>query len=416
MKKRIYFDIVIIFILGLFPFLWLPGQTLLLGHDAGMTFEPISHLIDRLSVWTQRLGMGTDQSYGLLGAIVIIHSLEAFLVWIGFSLQMEQRIQFVFWFTLPGLAMYFLTRKLWPDKKYLPLIASVIYMINYFLIQAWFVAERTKFSIYVALPLITYFAISYFSGKTSFRKSVFASGLILGVLNAGGSFPLYGGLALVIFTLFIYQNFIHRSREMIKRTILFPLGMGVIYFLLNAFWLFPYLYYILGFYSRDLALAGGPAGALGWSEYLAKGSTFINLFRGQGIPEWYLNSYHAFAGNFLTNPIFILLSFAFPLIAYSSLFFAKERKDKYFIFLFVIISLLGLFFSAGPKSQLGGIYEFIALHVPGFAIFRSNFYKFGYVIWFAYAILIGFSMDVFISKIENLLAAVRKKIASIFSV
>lgn len=403
MKKRIYFHLLIIFILGLFPLLWFPDNTLLLGHDSGMTFDPITHLIDRLSVWTERLGVGTDQSYGLLGAVVFIHGLEAFLVWIGLSMQMQQHVQFIIWFVLPGLSMYFFAHKTWPGKKYLPLIASVIYMINFFLIQAWFVAERTKFSIYVALPLIVYFTLSYLSGKMSFKKSVVATGLTLGFLNAGGSFPLYGGLILIMMIIFFYQNFLHFGIEMVKKTIFFSVGLLIIYILLSAFWLFPYIYYIFGFYGRDLALAGGPQGSLAWSSYLAKGSTFINLFRGQGIPEWYLNAYHAFAGNFLTNPILILGSFAFPILAYLSLFLVKVKREKFYIYLFVLISLISLIFAAGPGSQLGIIYEFMVLHVPGFAIFRSNFYKFDYAQWFAYGILIGFTLDVLFSKIENFL-------------
>lgn len=401
MKKRIYFHIIIIFLLSLFPLLWFPDGSLLFGHDSGMTFDPVTHFVDRLHVWTERLGIGTDQSSGLLGAIVFIHGLEAFLAWIGLSLQMDQKIQFIIWFVLPGLSMYFFAHKTWPGRKYLPLIASVVYMINFFLIQAWFVAERTKFSIYVALPLIMYFTLSYLEGKTSFKKSLVATGLTLGFFNAGGSFPLYGGLILVMVITFAYQNFLHFDLEMVKKTIFFSLGLLLLYILLSAFWLFPYVYYVLGFYGRDLALAGGPAGSLAWSEYLAKGSTFINLFRGQGIPEWYLNAYHAFAGNFFTNPILILGSFAFPILAYFSLFLVKVKREKFLIYLFVVISLVSLIFAAGPGSQLGIIYEFMVLHVPGFAIFRSNFYKFGYAFWFSYGILIGFTLDVLFSKIEN---------------
>lgn len=413
MNKRVYFHLAIIFLLGFFPLLWFPHGTLLFGHDSGMTFDPITHFIDRLNVWTERLGVGTDQSYGLLGAIAFIHSLEAFLVWVGFSIQQQQHIQFIIWFILPGLAMYFFAYNTWPGRKYLPLIASIIYMINFFLIQAWFVAERTKFSIYVALPLVAYFLLSYLNGKASFKKSIIGSGLILGFLNAGGSFPLYGGLILAMVVIFVYQNFLNFGREMLKRTLLFSLGLGVIYILLNAFWLFPYIYYILGFYNRDLALAGGAEGSLAWSTYLSKGSTFINLFRGQGIPEWYLNAYHAFAGNFLTNPILILGSFLFPLLAYGSLFLVKLKREKFYVYLFVLISLITLIFAAGPRSQLGIIFDFFILHVPGFAIFRSNFYKFDYAFWFSYGILIGFTLDVIFSKVEGFLKAKIKYLSTI---
>jgi len=400
MRKRILFDLLIVFLIGLLPLLWFPGQTMLFGHDAGFPFDPITHFLDRFSVWSQRLGIGTDQSYGLLGALPI-HGLQAFLVWIGFSLKADQLINFIFWFTLPGFTMYFFAYKFWPDKKYLPLIASLVYMINFYLLQAWFVAEQTKFSIYAALPLVAYFTFSYFTKKISLLKSVLGTGITLGILNGGGSFPLYGGLIIFLVLSALYFNFIERSFQTLRKTILYFFGVGILYLLLSAYWFFPYIYYILGFYSRDLALAGGAQGALAWSEYLSKGSTFINLFRGQGIPEWYLNAYHSYAGNFLLNPFLIVASFFFPLAAYGSLLLVKIKREKFFIYLFVLISLVTLIFAAGPKSQLGIIYEFFILYIPGFAIFRSNFYKFDYVQWFVYGILIGFTLDVIFSRFEQ---------------
>src|SRR3989338_7675803 len=143
MKRRIFFDLALILILGLIPLLWFSDGTIILGHDAGLTLNPVENFVDRLYVWTQRFGIGTDQSFALLGAF-LIHGIEAFLAWIGFSLPVQQKIQFIFWFVLPGLAMYFLVYKLWHERRYLPVVAAIIYMINYYLIQAWFIAERTK--------------------------------------------------------------------------------------------------------------------------------------------------------------------------------------------------------------------------------------------------------------------------------
>lgn len=397
MKKRL-FDILLITLLGLLPLLWFPGNTMLFGHDAGIPFDPITHFLDRFSVWTQRFGIGDDQSYGLLGAI-LIHGLEALLMWIGFSLKTQQLIQFVFWFVSPGFAMYFFAYKIWPQKRYLPLIASVVYMLNFYLIQGWFVAERTKFSIYVALPILLYFAFAYLLKKISWKRSIIASGLTLGLLNGGGSIPLYGGIFLVMGILYLYVNLIYQKWDVLKRTVLYTFGVIVVYILLNAYWIFAYLYYLRSFFSRDLANVGGPEGALSWSAYLSKGATFFNLFRGQGVPEWYLNPYHSFAQTFFTNPLFIIISFAFPLLAYSALFFVKEKRDKFYLYFFVLLSLSSMIFMAGPQSQFGFIYEFCIRYVPGFAIFRSNFYKFGYVFWLSYAILIGFALDVIFLKI-----------------
>ncbi len=399
MIKRIIVDLALIFVLGLIPLLWLPGGTIILGHDAGLTLDPVANFVDRLYVWTQRFGIGTDQSFALLGAF-LIHGIEAFLAWVGFTLPIQQKIQFVFWFTLPGLTMYFLAHKIWPEKRYLPLVASIMYMINYYLIQAWFIAERTKFSIYAGLPLFLYFLLFYFLGKIKLFPSVIFAGLILSILNGGGSFPLYGGLIIIVLTIYVYFAVLSFEKSTFLKIAYFSIGVSLVYLLLNSYWLIPYLFYILGFYGRDLALAGGPQGALGWAEYLSQGATFFNLLRGQGIPDWYLNQYHAFAQNFLTNPTFITLSFVFPILAYLSLFFVKDKKSKLFIYLLVILSLVALVFTAGPRSQIGVIYKALALYFPGFSIFRSVYYKFGYAFWFAYAILIAFSLDYIFSKIQ----------------
>ena len=371
-----------------------------MGHDAGLTLTPVGNFLDRLYVWTQRFGIGTDQSFALLGAF-LIHGIEAFLAWIGFSLAVQQKIQFVFWFVLPGLTMYYLIYKLWPERRYLPLIASIVYMINYYLIQAWFIAERTKFSIYSGLPLFLYFLLSYFLGRISLTKSIIFAGLTISILNGGGSLPLYGGLIIIVFTTFVYFALLHFEKRTFIKIAYFSGGVLLIYLLLNAYWLIPYVFYILGFYGRDLALAGGPSGALGWSEYLSTGATFFNLLRGQGIPDWYLNQYHAYSANFFTNPLLITLSFVFPILAYVSLFFVKERKNKLFIYLLIILSLVALVFTAGPRSQIGIIYKALALYFPGFAIFRSVYYKFGYAFWFAYAVLIAFSLDHIFSRIQS---------------
>ncbi len=399
MKKRILIDIAIIFILGLLPLLWFRGGSVLLGHDAGLALDPLMHFLDRIHVWSQRFSLGTDQNGALLGAF-FIHGLEAFFAWIGLNLYWGQIVQFVFWFTLPGFAMYYVAYKLFPDKKYLPFIASVVYMLNFYLLQAWFIAERTKFSIYIVFPLVLYFAIQYLRGRMGLFKSILLTGMILGIFNGGGSLPLYGGLAFGLLVTYIYINVINFNLRTLKRTFLYSIGVGIIYFLLNAYWIIPYAFYITGFFARDLAQFGGTEGALSWARYLSSQSTFINLFRGQGIPEWYLNPYHSYAQNFLTNPALVIVSFLLPILAFLSLWLVKNRRDAYILYLTVLILLVGILFSSGPESQLGFIYEALVKYIPGFAMFRSAFFKFNYMVWFSYGILIGFSINHILTYVE----------------
>jgi hypothetical protein len=359
------------------------------------------HFLDRIHVWSQRFSIGDDQNGALLGAF-FIHGFEALLAYIGFNLHWGQIIQFIFWFTLQGLAMYFFAYNMFSDKKYLPLVASVIYMLNFYLLQGWFIAERTKFSIYIAFPLMLYFAIRYLTGKMKFLKAVILSGVVLGIFNGGGSIPLYGGLVFGILCVYIYINVINFDIKTFKKTIFYSICVTIVYILLNAYWIIPYYFYILGFYSRDLAQAGGTEGALAWSKYLSSQSTFLNLFRGQGIPDWYLNPFHAYAQTFLTNPLLIFISFLFPLLAFSSLLILKNRRDVFLTYLLVLICLVGMLFSSGPQSQFGFVYNFLVTYVPGFAIFRSAFFKFNYMLWFSYGLLIGMTLDYLLTKIEQM--------------
>jgi len=399
MKKRIIIDILIICLLGLLPILWLKGNTVLLGHDAGLALDPIMHFLDRIYVWSQRFSIGTDQNGALLGAF-FIHGFEALLALVGFNLHWGQLIQFIFWFTAPGLTMYFFAYKMFPDKKYLPLISAVIYMLNFYLLQGWFIAERTKFSIYIAFPLVLYFAIQYLRGRMGLVKSVILTGITLGIFNGGGSLPLYGGLIFALLVMFVYVNVINFNLETLKKTLLYSIGSSIVYVLTNAYWIIPYVFYISGFYRRDLAQAGGTEGALSWAKYLSSESTFINLFRGQGIPDWYLNPYHSYSQSFLTNPFLIIASFLLPILAFGAIWFVKNRKDAYIIYLLVLICLVGILFSSGPQSQFGFMYEAMVTYIPGFAMFRSAFFKFNYMVWFSYGLLIGYTLDILLSKIE----------------
>jgi hypothetical protein len=400
-NKRILLQVAVIVLLGLLPLLWFPDGKVILGHDSGLPFDPLAHFVDRLYLWSTHFGLGIDLDNGLLGSVFVIHGLETFLGVLGFSLQNVEKIEFIFWFVLPGLSMYYVAYKIWPDKKYLPLIAALIYMINYYLLQAWFAPERTKFSFYAGFPIIIYSMLEYFRGKMSWQKSVFLAGITFSIFNGGGSIPLYGGLFITIFCIAVYYNFIAFSLKSLFKTAAFLVGIGSIYLLLNAYWIIPYVKYLLGSFNTVLANQGGTDGTLNWTAYLSTGASFINLLRGQGIPDWYLNPYHAYAASFVNNPILIFASFLFPLLAFSALFLAKNNRDRYYLYIIALTVLLSLIFTSGTKSQLSFIYTTLVTKVPGFAIFRSSFYKFDYVLWFGYAFLIGYTLDYLLEFFEQ---------------
>ena len=282
--KKFIFEIIILIFIGLVPLLWFQKDNIILGHDAGLTLSPISHFQDRLNSWTERFGFGNDQSYAIPG--FFIHGLEAFVSWIGFSIQEVQKITFVFWFLLPGFTMYYFSSRLEKKLKlhYFALPVSIFYIFNHFLLQGWFVAERTKFSLYAALPLLLAFLFDWKEKGQTFKTALLLS-LTFFFLNGMASLPLFGGVIVTLLVFLIFYFLENFSIKGLVRLISLFLLIGILSFLLQAYWLLPYGYYVSHSYSDAVTFFGGTAGIQEWIRYISENSSFLNLFRLQGVPE-----------------------------------------------------------------------------------------------------------------------------------
>lgn len=394
LKKPYCFEIAIILILSFTPLLWYKPGSLALGHDMGFPLNPIENFKDRLFVWTERFAFGLDQS-GEMGAVFTVHGLEALLSYIGLPLVVVQKTIFIFWLFAPAFAIYLLARYLFPQKEAWPfrLFATLFYMFNHFSLQGWFIAERTKFSALTALPLVILVLLKFYEEDWSVKKAALSTGLILAIFNAGGFMPLYGSLAvafILCLLVFVASSREKRGWNEITRTFKLILATALTVTLLNAYWVIPQVSLFLGSYEATLQGMGGLASIQNWVDYISKNSSFTNLFRLQGIVDWYDSSSHPYANVFLDSQLFRLLTFAFPVLAFSSLLLPQDRKNRTRLFFLSLVALAGLFFAAGSHVPLGDIYLWLIQHVPGFAIFRTPFYKFGGLLWFSYSLLIGY--------------------------
>lgn len=387
----------IIIILGLIPFLWLNNNSLIMGHDSGLTLFPVSHFLDRLSIWTDRYGFGMDQSFALSG--FMIHGLEAIVSGIGFTIQTVQKIIFSFWLILPGIAMYIFASKIERENKlkYFALPASLLYMFNHFLLQGWFIAERTKFSLYAALPLMLYLLFEYQAKKMSALRTSILFSLLFFFLNGEGSLPLFGGIivSIIIFGLFYFLE--EHSLKSVKSLLKLSILTLFFSFILQAYWIIPYAQYVLFHYSAEVTTFGGVQGILGWIDYISKDSSLINLFRLQGIPEWYENPIHPYAATFLTNPLFILISFILPVSAFLPLRIIKDKRLRKLILFFSTLAVFSIIFIAGSHPPFGALYIAMAKFIPGFIAFRTPFYKFAPALWLSYAVLISITINYIIT-------------------
>lgn len=399
--QRKYFEILSILILGLVPLLWFQGDKIVLGHDAGLTLSPLNHFLDRLFSWTYRFGFGSDQSYALPG--FFIHGLEALVFSLTNSVQLMQKIVFIFWFVLPGLSMYYLASKLEKRLKvsYLALPAALFYMFNHFLLQGWFIAERAKFSLYIAAPIMLSLLLDWKDNRRgTLRTAIYLSMLFL-FFNGLASIPLFGGI-LILLSIFVVLYLIeHFTFNSIKKLFTLLFLSFLFSLLLQAYWLLPYGRYVLGSYAKSVEFFGGVEGILEWIKYISINSSYINLLRLQGVPEWYQNPLHPYAKFFLTNPFLLLVSFILPILAFGSLLLYKERKARKILLFLSISAIVSIVLAAGSHPPFGFVYLLLVKYVPGFIAFRTPFYKFSSSLWFSYALLFSFSVSYLISKFKN---------------
>lgn len=400
-----------LFLLSFVPFLWLSKGQLILGYDAVFPLNPTAFLLDRIYSWTSVQGFTMDQS-GIQGSL-IIHFIDSIPYFLGFSAEYAQKIVFSFWFFAILFSAYIFIVRIekagFINSKYLRYFFPVFYTFNFYLLQGWWAIERTKFSLVVALPLILSVILPMVKEKMSIEKvlrnSVLCS-LILTVFNGGGwvGLPLYGGLFVMLGCYYLFFAFIFLLSRKIKEFLL--MGLFFVFFalwhiFLNAYTLLPFVLTTIKSYGEIVASAGGITGLIEWSRYINASASFINLFRLQGIPDWYNNGrFHPYAATYLNDPLFIFLSFLIPLAIFLSLF--KKRENKLIIPFFLLALIISQFFTAGAHPPLGFIFEFLMKAIPGFVGFRSAIFKFGYAYWFC----VSFFVALFLS---NLLVFLTRK-------
>lgn len=375
----------------------------MVGHDNAFPLNPLTFFKGRLFTWVENQGFGLDQS--LVMGTIPMHLIDVLPSLFGFSLLVTQKIIFVFWFFLMGFSAYALASLINPRSRFFKLIAVVLYQFNFFLLQAWFIGEKAKFGAYIALPLVLAVFLLVYRQKIKPLKGAIFNSLLLFVFNAGGLFglPLYGGflVALGIFVLyFSLLSFCQKKYFLLGRLIALVIFTLIGSLLLNAYYLIPAFHKVLSQYGPAVKSVGGVEGLINWAKMISAGASFTNLFRLQGMADWYDNPEHPYAFHFLNQPALIFISFLWPILAFSSLILIKEKRKKKFVLYFALVYLVGLFFAAGAHPPLGFIYIFLMKNLPGFAMFRTPFYKFAPALFFANAFLVAFSLNALKEKLR----------------
>lgn len=405
--RNIIKDVIILFVISLIPLLWFPREHIVTGHDAGYPINVMETFRDRLFTWNSVESLGRDNTVNL-GAVPI-HSIEAAFTVLGLSLARSQQFAFIFWFFAMSMSMYYFAWTLRHEIPYrhFPLLASLLYVINFYLLALWRYGAGTTFSAYIALPLMIAYMMQLVNHRLSALKASILISISLFIFNGGGGFslPLFGALIAATTLLCVYfipANSQERLRFVLWRVLSAVVLIIIFSLFLHAFWLLPFLNFVLSNYRTEVLSRGGVNGVIAWADVVSQNTSIINLFRLQGFPDWYEGISHAYSYSYRSNPILITLSFLFAPLAYASLLLPNEKQVKKLVLFFVILSLVAIFLSAGTHKPTGWIFGQMMLHIPGFAVFRSAQYKFIPALYLSFAILISYVINYLVFRVSTI--------------
>ena len=406
-----YKDILFLLLLSLVPLLWygLDSDKLIVSHDVGYPFNPIELIKMRIFAWNSSIDFGVSQL--LFSGTAFYHGIEAVFTFLFGSVFAGQRIYVIVWFLLPMLAMYEVLKRInvFSSKPYMALLAAVLYQFNHFQLQGWGVFWRMRFTVYTSLPILFLLTIDYLEGRRKLFKTSVLIGLVVFIFNGGGSPPLFGPVIILIRMILVYyflfnSNSLRISLVFVKKVLLFSIITAVISIIFSLFWALPFYYFGAQSYGNIISAGGGPTGLIGWAEAVSANASILNLLRLQGVSSWTIEYAPSFFKIFLTNPLVIIAGFSWPILAFSSLFFAKQKDEKKYLLFFAILAFIAIIFSAGSHEPFRSFYIFALKNVPIFPMFRTPFYKFASLLWFSYSVLIAFSLSTIIGKIKDFLA------------
>lgn len=399
--KKYLVEIGILFLLALPPVKWLWGGYIVFGHDASFYLNHWDNFISMFYAWNPIQNLGLNWPF-MRGYIPMVALEELFLRITG-SFSFMQICIGVGWFFGMMLSMYILILSVFPEKKYwiMRLLSSVLYGYNFFILQAWVIFERPKFSAYILLPLTLAVVHNLYVKKITFFCGFILFWLISFFFNAGGLPPLLGTTLLaIVFSIFWY--WVLQIKREGKHGLCWGIKVGVLFFfayiLANAYWIVPFVFFTLGNYASYVGSVGSVDGTIAWEKMVSGNASFANLLRLQGNPEWVNTIGHPYANIYIQNPLLIFLSigvFAVILIGWMIRRYRNEADrltDSMWV-LMIMLSVIGLFMMAGTHAPFGKFYELAMRYIPGFVIFRSSFYKFAPVTFLSVSWIFGYSFQ-----------------------
>ncbi len=291
--------------------------------------------------------------------------------------------------------MYYLTTfflKEYAYKYTVAVIAALFYLLNpYSMTQVW---QRGLYALdfmFALLPL----GLLLFAIGLQKRKIKFSLFLALASFLCSTTFGLVADIIVfwsVIFLYIAYWLATHRSKKDILFGCLFFAITFVLWFLVQAWWMIPLLFFKQDIFSYKASSGSNNLSTLyGVSQYFPF-SSIIRL-----VQNFFFFSPGSYGPSY-SYPIMEAISYLLPIMLLIGTFFVRRAKQLWF---FLLVLIVGIVISLGSNPPFG--YFFVALfkHISILQAFRNPYEKYGIVVMFGYTPLFAFGLYTFSTVIKK---------------
>ncbi|MGD0342915.1 MAG: alpha-(1-_3)-arabinofuranosyltransferase family protein, partial [Bacteroidales bacterium] len=310
-----------------------------------------------------------------------------FLSFAGINIEAIQILFQVFLFMGAGFSMYYLSKTLYPDLKISPLIASIFYMFNFFVLQsrvnvglAW---SYTFLPLLIALIVKAINAAYQHDSKATNRNVIYFAISSTVALSLASINPTNVALIILgITSIFFY--YLLKNRKQLKPLFMLIAKIALVTVPINLWWLVP----MLNTYVFSPQMLNSQINVVSWS-WTQDRSSFLNLFWLNGIWTW-LPEYFPYIDSY-SNPFMIILVFVPFLLATTALLF-KSNKSRFNAYIMLLI-LFFMFLAKGLHEPFSQLNLLLYQKIPYVNMFREPTSKFTMLIVLLLSLLIGYAAN-----------------------
>lgn len=403
------YSLCIFFLLSLIPFYWLQGHPIGYGDTGLMAFFYNSEYLSGVYRYTWLSQYLTGYFAAQRISLLPLSGFFSLLTFFGLNTYIQQALTYFIVLFVSMTFFYLFVYGLFDyktEKKLIATLSAIFYAFNSLvMINYWYFGVL---SIYL-LPFIpiTLHLFSIGLKRQKFVYSILMS-LIISFFSIVFFNPAFVIPMIMILALFFIWKVIlsWKNKAIVKKLFIYSIGLTILAFLMNLWFILPSLSAANTFYSYATA-AENPLQTLKSVSY---STDFQALFRllpltlSSGIwayndPPW------RWAYN---NPFFVFLGFLITIVALLSPF----KRDRHILF-FTLMFIVGLFLCLGLNSPFGFIFEWMFKNIPFFDMFRSPYNKFMPFLLVSYTVLFGYGVTTLYGAIKNKLSVKMAKLVVI---